>query len=128
MVSGESPYLESHRTNPLSAYGRSKLAGEQAVALRAPDRHTVVRSSWLFGARGRCFPATILRLADEREQLSVVDDQRGCPTFTAHLARGLVNLVDQRDLSCPPRTTRSWKPNASLTSHTPAPVKPGGGP
>jgi dTDP-4-dehydrorhamnose reductase len=88
-------YLESDPPAPLSAYGRSKLAGEHAVAAAAPSRHTVVRSSWLFGAGGSCFPATILRLARERDELTVVDDQVGCPTFTGHLARALVALASQ---------------------------------
>ena len=57
------PYVESDPTGPASAYGRSKLAGELAVARAAPDAHTIVRSSWLFGAGGPCFPKTILRLA-----------------------------------------------------------------
>jgi dTDP-4-dehydrorhamnose reductase len=87
-----SPYVESDAVRPLSAYGRSKLAGERAVADAAPDRHTIVRSSWLFGAGGQCFPATILRLAGERDELKVVDDQVGCPTFSVHLARALVDL------------------------------------
>ena len=90
------PYLESDATNPLSAYGRSKLAGELAVAREAPDSHTIVRSSWLFGAHGRCFPATILRLARERPELSVVDDQVGCPTFTGDLAHALITLCETR--------------------------------
>jgi dTDP-4-dehydrorhamnose reductase len=94
------PYLESDPTRPLSAYGRSKLAGELEVARGAPDHHTIIRSSWLFGAHGRCFPATILRLAAERDELAVVDDQTGCPTFTGHLARGLVSLVTS---GSPPR-------------------------
>ena len=94
----ESPYLESDAVGPLSAYGRSKLAGERAVAEAAPERHTTVRSSWLFGPAGPCFPATILRLANERDELKVVDDQVGCPTFTGHLAEALVDLAgrDQR--------------------------------
>jgi dTDP-4-dehydrorhamnose reductase len=87
------PYLESDPVNPLSAYGRSKLEGELAVARAAPGAHTIVRSSWLFGVDGRCFPKTILRLASEREELTVVDDQVGCPTFTGHLAPALVELV-----------------------------------
>ena len=90
------PYLESDATGPLSQYGRSKLAGEQAVAEAAPNCHTIVRSSWLFGSRGPCFPATILRLAAERDELSVVDDQVGCPTFTGHLAQALLSLEAER--------------------------------
>ena len=91
-----SPYLESDPVGPLSAYGRTKLAGERAVAQAAPERHTIVRSSWLFGAGGPCFPATILRLAAERDQLNVVDDQVGCPTFTRHLATALVHIAARR--------------------------------
>lgn len=92
------PYVESSPTGPLSAYGRSKLAGEQAVAAAAPGRHTTVRSSWLFGVGGPCFPATIRRLASERDELTVVDDQVGCPTFTGHLAAALVELAWTRPL------------------------------
>ncbi|HUA06397.1 MAG TPA: dTDP-4-dehydrorhamnose reductase [Solirubrobacteraceae bacterium] len=90
--SKRSPYVESDVVGPVSAYGRSKLAGEREVAAEAPEGHTILRSSWLFGAGGPCFPATILRLAGERDQLLVVDDQVGCPTFTGHLAAALVDL------------------------------------
>jgi dTDP-4-dehydrorhamnose reductase len=95
VFSGEkrSPYLESDPTDPRSQYGASKLAGELAVAQAAPAAHTIVRSSWLFGTAGPCFPATILRAGAERDQLTVVDDQVGCPTFTGHLAPALLALA-----------------------------------
>jgi dTDP-4-dehydrorhamnose reductase len=92
------PYLESDAVGPLSAYGRTKLAGEEAVADAAPDSHTTVRSAWLFGIDGKCFPKTIRRLAAERDQLSIVADQVGCPTFTGHLAAALIELAAERPL------------------------------
>jgi dTDP-4-dehydrorhamnose reductase len=91
--SKQTPYLESDHPAPLSAYGRSKLAGERAVEREAPDAHTIVRTSWLFGADGRCFPRTILRMAADRRELTVVDDQVGCPTFTGHLGPALIELA-----------------------------------
>jgi dTDP-4-dehydrorhamnose reductase len=94
--SKRTPYVESDAVGPVSAYGRSKLAGEAAAADAAPDAHTIVRSSWLFGAGGNCFPKTIMRLAADRDELSVVDDQVGCPTFTADLARALLKLAEVR--------------------------------
>jgi dTDP-4-dehydrorhamnose reductase len=87
-------YLESDPTGPLSAYGQSKLAGERQV-LAASPRHTVVRSSWLFGLDGRNFVDTMLRLAAEREAVQVVDDQTGCPTWTGHLAPALLGLIER---------------------------------
>jgi dTDP-4-dehydrorhamnose reductase len=87
------PYVESDAVGPVSAYGESKLWGERAVATAAPARHTVVRTAWLFGAHGHCFPKTMLRLAAERDHLTVVSDQMGCPTFTGHLAPALVALA-----------------------------------
>ena len=88
-----SAYVESDPVNPLSAYGRSKLAGERAT-LTASPHSLVVRSSWLFGPGGRNFVTTMLRLAEEQERVDVVDDQVGCPTFTGHLAEALVELAE----------------------------------
>jgi dTDP-4-dehydrorhamnose reductase len=87
------PYVETDTVDPISAYGRSKLEGELQVSATGGDRCTIVRSSWLFGANGKCFPKTILRLAAERDHLNVVSDQIGCPTFTGHLARALLQLA-----------------------------------
>ena len=83
------PYLESDPPGPLSSYGRSKLEGERATA-RANPRHFIVRSAWLFGPGGSNFVDTMLRLGPA---VRVVDDQVGCPTFTAHLADALAELT-----------------------------------
>jgi dTDP-4-dehydrorhamnose reductase len=87
------PYVESDSTGPLQEYGHSKLAGERATA-EANDNHLVVRSSWLFGPGGKNFVESMLTLGRERDELLVVDDQVGSPTFTGHLAHALVALAD----------------------------------
>jgi len=84
------PYVESDGPNPLSAYGRTKLHAEAAAGADA----WIVRTSWLFGATGHNFVRTMLRLGSERDEVAVVDDQRGCPTFVGHLARATRELVD----------------------------------
>ena len=83
------PYVESSPVNPQSAYGRSKLAGETAIEAAGGD-HAIVRSAWMFGAGGSNFVGTMLKLGAEREQIEVVTDQIGCPTWTGHLAPALV--------------------------------------
>ncbi len=83
-------YVESDGPSPLSAYGRAKLHGEAAAG---PDAW-VVRTSWLFGPTGHNFVRTMLRLGGEREEVSVVDDQRGSPTYVGHLASAVRELVD----------------------------------
>jgi dTDP-4-dehydrorhamnose reductase len=87
-------YLEADATGPRSVYGQSKLAGERSV-LAASARHTVARSSWLFGTGGRNFAETMLRLAGERASIDVVTDQIGCPTWTGHLAPALLGLIER---------------------------------
>jgi dTDP-4-dehydrorhamnose reductase len=88
-----SPYLETDQTGPISAYGRTKLAGEEATAAACRE-HFVVRSSWLFGIGGSNFVETMLRLAADHGEVLVVRDQVGSPTYTWHLAYGLVRLID----------------------------------
>ncbi|WP_127129370.1 dTDP-4-dehydrorhamnose reductase [Georgenia sp. SYP-B2076] len=87
-----SPYAEDAALNPVSAYGRTKGAGEWAVRAETDD-YLIVRTAWLYGAHGACFPRTMARLAGERDTLQVVDDQVGQPTWTADLAGLIVRLV-----------------------------------
>jgi dTDP-4-dehydrorhamnose reductase len=87
------PYVESDQPAPLSAYGRTKLAGEEAV-VAANKRHFVVRSAGLFGIGGRNFVETMLQLAEDRNEVTVVRDQVGSPTYTWHLAYGIVRLIE----------------------------------
>ena len=87
-----SPYLEEDPTNPLSIYGKSKLAGEENARLN-PD-HLVVRTQWLYGLHGRNFVETMLRLAKEKQELDIVNDQIGSPTWTVSLARAIKALID----------------------------------
>lgn len=90
-----SPYPELGALAPRSAYGRTKGAGEWAVRAENPD-HLVVRTAWLYGAAGACFPKTIARVAADRGGLEVVDDQVGQPTWTVDLSDLVVRLVAAR--------------------------------
>jgi dTDP-4-dehydrorhamnose reductase len=87
-----SPYPEDAPTDPVNAYGRGKLAGEEAVRALLPHNGYVVRTAWLYGRHGPNFVATMLRLAASRETVDVVDDQRGQPTWAFALAEQLVGL------------------------------------
>jgi dTDP-4-dehydrorhamnose reductase len=89
------PWLESDAVSPIGAYGRSKLVGEEQVAA-ATGEHAIVRTAWLFGAGGRNFVDTMLALGDERDEVSVVTDQVGSPTWSVHLAEVLVELAERR--------------------------------
>ncbi|MEX0972424.1 MAG: dTDP-4-dehydrorhamnose reductase [Solirubrobacterales bacterium] len=86
-------YVETDQTAPLSAYGRGKLAGEEATRA-ANKRHFIVRSAWLFGTGGPNFVETMLRLAADHGEVLVVRDQVGSPTYTWHLAYGVVRLIE----------------------------------
>lgn len=94
---GTRPYPEDAPTDPVNAYGRSKLAGEQAVLKLLPQSGYIVRTAWLYGRHGKNFVSTMLRLAGERETVTVVDDQRGQPTWTGALARQLIALGSAPD-------------------------------
>lgn len=103
--SGNTPWKEDDVPGPLSVYGRTKLEGEQAVAASG-CRHLIFRTSWVYGARGGNFAKTMLRLAAERDQLAVIDDQIGAPTgadlladVTAYAIRHVLPLLRHNDLT-----------------------------
>lgn len=98
-------YRESDMPSPLNIYGQSKLAGEQAVAA-ACSRHVIIRTSWLYSPYGHNFMKTMLRLAGERDELSIVADQIGCPTSAHSLARAIWQVV--RQVSGPQQGASLW--------------------
>lgn len=90
---GSEPYREHQAVAPQGVYGASKLAGERQLAAANP-RHIILRTSWVFGAHGNNFVKTMLRLGAEREELGVVADQQGCPTYTADLAAVIERFIE----------------------------------
>lgn len=92
------PYRETDPANPQSIYGQSKLAGEQAAA--ACPRHIILRTAWVFGAHGRNFVKTMLRLGRERDSLGIVADQYGAPTAAADIAAALIAIAERTQSRC----------------------------
>jgi dTDP-4-dehydrorhamnose reductase len=88
------PYIESDALCPIGSYGESKAVGEKAVQ-EALEAHIILRTSWLYSSHGNNFVKTILRLASEREELKVVGDQYGCPTYAADLATAILEITKQ---------------------------------
>ena len=92
-------YKVDDKTNPCSVYGASKLAGEQAIAEHYPENSAIVRTSWLYSSHGNNFVKTMLRLMQEKEELGVVCDQIGCPTYAEGLAKFLWKLSTQKTIN-----------------------------
>ena len=87
-----SPYTETDKTNPISVYGKTKLAGENLIRQEMDD-YLIIRTSWLYGSHGNNFVKTISRIAAERDTLGIVYDQTGTPTYTKDLAEAIINLI-----------------------------------
>ena len=100
---GSTPYIETDPTTPVSVYGASKLAGERALA-ESGAPHMIFRTSWVYGAQGKNFLRTILRLAREREVLRVVVDQYGAPTWSRDLAKMAAHVMAQCEVTAQERT------------------------
>lgn len=90
---GETPYLESDKTAPQGVYGKSKLSGELAVA-QSCAKHLILRTAWVFGEHGNNFVKTMLRLAQTRDELSIVGDQFGGPTYAGDIADALIAMIE----------------------------------
>lgn len=94
------PYTEDDATNPISAYGRTKLAGEQAIQ-KTGENHLVLRTEWVYATSGKNFLLTILRLACEREELRIVSDQTGAPTWSREIAKAAAKIaLDEWQRAC----------------------------
>lgn len=91
---GTTPLKEGDATNPANIYGQSKLAGEQLVIENNPDA-VIVRTSWLYSSFGHNFLKTMIRLLRDREEIRVINDQQGTPTYAAHLAKALISMIDK---------------------------------
>ncbi|QTF09273.1 dTDP-4-dehydrorhamnose reductase [Brenneria izadpanahii] len=88
------PYVETDKTNPLGVYGKTKLDGEIAVSHVLPEA-IIIRTAWVFSEYGNNFVKTMLRLAKDRDELGIVADQRGCPTYAGDIAQAIIDLLKQ---------------------------------
>jgi len=96
---GESdkPYTETDETNPINIYGKTKLAGEQVLQKAMPTNAIIIRTSWIYSEYGNNFVKTMLRLGRERDELNVVNDQIGSPTYAGDLAEVILKIIDNKD-------------------------------
>ena len=96
---GESdkPYTETDTTNPINVYGKTKLAGEKALQVEMSTNAIIIRTSWIYSEYGNNFVKTMLRLGQERDELNVVSDQIGSPTYATDLARAVLKIIDNKD-------------------------------
>jgi len=107
---GESgkPYVETDKSNPINIYGKTKLAGEKAIQEFMPTDAIIIRTSWVYSEYGNNFVKTMLRLGQERDELSIVSDQIGSPTYATDLAKTIFAIVNNKDYQDKERTTEIY--------------------
>ena len=105
---GEKPYIETDETNPINVYGRTKLAGEKVLQEIMPTDAVIIRTSWVYSEYGNNFVKTMLKLGQEREELSVVSDQIGSPTYATDLANVILDIVQNVEFKEPSQTTQIY--------------------
>jgi len=104
----DKPYMETDETNPINAYGRTKLAGEKALQTVMPMNAIIIRTSWLYSEYSNNFVSTMLRLGKERDELSVVNDQMGAPTYAADLAGAILEIIRHKKFRDLAQTTQIY--------------------
>jgi dTDP-4-dehydrorhamnose reductase len=107
---GESdkPYIETDKTNPINVYGRTKLAGEKVLQAVMPMNTIIIRTSWLYSEYGNNFVSTMLRLNKERDELNVVSDQIGSPTYATDLAGAILEIIKNKEFREEDQTTQIY--------------------
>jgi dTDP-4-dehydrorhamnose reductase len=105
---GSKPYKETDKTNPINVYGKTKLAGEKALQEIMTTNAMIIRTSWVYSEYGNNFVKTMLRLGKERNEINVVSDQIGSPTYATDLAKAILKIIDNRDYQDKDKTTEIY--------------------